>query len=256
MSGHSKWANIKRQKASEDARRGAVFTKLGREIMVAAREGANPEMNFALRLAIERARAANMPKENIERAIKRGSGELKGLEELSQVFYEGYGPHGTAFLLQVLTDNRNRAVADVRRLLTRYDGRMGESGSVAWLFDRRGLITVEMEVGQDADELALLAIDAGADDVQISDGIVEIYTLPEDFQKVKETLEEQGLHISAAELTMRPKTWVRLGEKETLQIMRLIEALEELDDMQRVYSNIEISVELVDQYQAQWAGRS
>jgi len=249
MSGHSKWATIKRKKATTDAKRGQIFTKLGREIVIAARRGGgNLEANFALRLAIDRAKQANMPKETIERAIKRGTGELKG-EELEEVVYEGYGPHGIALMLQVLTDNRNRTVADIRRILTRHNGSLGESGSVAWLFEPKGLISIESN-DMDPEELALLAIDAGADDVQIDDdGFVQVFTKPDDFQWVKEALEKRHIPLLSAEISRVPKTVMRLGEEATLRAMHLIEALESVDDVQQIYSNLDISDEVMAKYE-------
>ena len=248
MSGHSKWSTIKRKKAATDAKRGQLFTKIARELTVTARQsGGDPDLDFRLRLVIDRAKQANMPKDSIERAIKRGTGEIKG-EAFEEIRYEGYGPHGVALILDALTDNRNRAVADIRHLLTRSGGSLGETGSVIWLFDQKGLIIIEAD-GEEAEEFALQAIDAGADDVRIENGLVEIYTQPAGFQEVKETLEREGVPFSSAEITMMPKTLTRLGEKETIQIMHLVEALEELEDVQEVYSNLDISAEVVDSYE-------
>jgi len=248
MSGHSKWSTIKRKKAATDAKRGQLFTKIARELTVTARQsGGDPDVDFHLRLVIDRAKQANMPKDSIERAIKRGTGEIKG-EAFEEIRYEGYGPHGVALILDALTDNRNRAVADIRHLLTRSGGSLGETGSVIWLFDQKGLIIIEAD-GEEAEEFALQAIDAGADDVRIENGLVEIYTQPAGFQEVKETLEREGVPFSSAEITMVPKTLTRLGEKETIQIMHLVEALEELEDVQEVYSNLDISAEVVDSYE-------
>lgn len=248
MSGHSKWSTIKRKKAASDAKRGRLFTKIARELTVAARQGGgDPDANFRLRLVIDMARQANMPKDSIERAIKRGTGEIKG-EAFEEIRYEVYAPHGVALILDALTDNRKRAVADIRRLLTRSGGSLGETGSVTWLFDQKGLIIIEAE-GEEAERFALQAIDAGADDVRVENGLVEIYTQPAEFQKVKETLEREGAPFSSAEMTMVPKSLLQLGEKETIQIMHLIEALEDLEDVQQVYSNLEISAEMVDSYE-------
>lgn len=248
MSGHSKWSTIKRKKAAQDAKRGQIFTKLAREITVTARRGGgDPETNFTLRLAIDRAKQANMPKENIARAIKRGTGELRG-ETLEELIYEGYAPHGIALILQVVTDNRNRAVADIRRVMNRNNGRLGESGSVTWLFDQKGYIAMEADA-LDPEEMALLAIDAGAEDVDIGDSLVEIYTTPEDFQRVKEVLEKGNIPFASAELSMIPKSTMQLNEKDALQVMHLIEALESLDDVQQVYSNLDISDELMTRYE-------
>ncbi|MCJ7668457.1 MAG: YebC/PmpR family DNA-binding transcriptional regulator [Anaerolineae bacterium] len=248
MSGHSKWSTIKRKKAASDAKRGRLFTKIARELTVAARQGGgDPDANFRLRLVIDMARQANMPKDSIERAIKRGTGEIKG-EAFEEIRYEVYAPHGVALILDALTDNRKRAVADIRRLLTRSGGSLGETGSVTWLFDQKGLIIIEAD-GEEAEGFALQAIDAGADDVRIENGLVEIYTQLTDFQKVRETLEREGVPFSSAEMTMVPKSQLQLGEKETIQIMHLIEALEDLEDVQQVYSNLEISAEMVDSYE-------
>ena len=248
MSGHSKWSTIRRKKAASDAKKGQLFTKIARELTVAARQsGGDPDTNFRLRLVIDMARQANMPKDSIERAIKRGTGEIKG-EAFEEIRYEVYGPHGVALILDALTDNRKRAVADIRRLLTRSGGSLAETGSVTWLFDQKGLIIIEAE-GEEAERFALQAIDAGADDVRVENGLVEIYTQPAEFQKVKETLEREGAPFSSAEMIMVPKSLMQLGEKETFQTMHLIEALEELDDVQQVYSNLEISAEMVDSYE-------
>ncbi len=249
MSGHSKWAQIKRKKAVTDARKGQMFTRLAREIALAAREGgADPAANFTLRLIIDKARTANMPKENIERAIQRGTGALKG-EAIEEITYEGYGPGGIALLVQVMTDNRNRAIADIRRVFNRQGGNLGESGSVGWMFDQKGVITVEAR-GMDPDELGLLALDAGAEDARVDDSFVEIYTEPKDLHIVREALARRRIPIETAEINMVPKSRVQPSDDETLKAMRLIEALEELDDVQRVYSNLEIPESLVDKLEA------
>jgi len=253
MSGHSKWANIKRRKAAQDAKRGQLFTKLGREIEIAAREGPDPETNLKLRLVIEKARQANMPKENIERAIRRGAGLEKGAA-LEEITFEGYGPHGVAMLVHVLTDNRNRAVAEVRRTFTKYGGSLGETGCVAWLFEPKGYITLSVD-DKDPEELAMIAIDAGADDVTVSDDMVEVYTTVEDFQWVKESLEQRGLKIETAEISMVPKSLVSLDEHKTFQNMNLIEALESLDDVTQVYSNLDIPDDMMNKFEAE-KGRS
>lgn len=248
MSGHSKWSTIKHKKAATDAKRGQLFTRLAREITVAAREGGgNPEANFSLRLAIDKAKAANMPKENIERAIKRGTGELKG-EELFEVMYEGYAPNGVALLIHALTDNKNRTIAEIRRVLTRMGGTLAEAGAVAWQFERKGYIAITPD-GADPDRIFEIAVEAGADDVVISDNLIEIYASLENFQSVRQALEQAGVQFETAELAMVPKTTVQLGEKETLQVMGVIDALEELDDTQQVYSNLEISDEIMAKYE-------
>ena len=204
MSGHSKWSTIKHKKAAQDAKRGKVFTRLAREITVAAREGGgNPEVNFSLRLVIDKAKAANMPKDNIERAIKRGTGELKG-EDLAEVLYEGYAPHGVALLVKVLTDNKNRTVADVRRVITRQGGSMADAGAVAWQFERKGYIAVAPD-GADEDTVFEVSVEAGADDIVFGDDLIEIYVEVENFEAVRQALEEAGIKVETAELSMIPK---------------------------------------------------
>ncbi len=249
MSGHSKWAQIKRQKGVADARRGQLFTKLTREIMVAVREGgANPESNFRLRLAIQKARDNNMPSENIERAIKRGSGEL-GAANLSGLTIEGYGPNGVAILVEALTDNRNRTIQEVRSLFSRHGGSLGASGSVAWIFETKGVITVETD-NIDAEELALLAIDAGAEDVKVEKGYLEIYTTPQKLETVRRAVEQIKQPVSAEVLRVAKNTVV-LGEKEALQTLKLLDHLEELDDVQRVFANLDYSDAVLEKLRVQ-----
>jgi len=250
MSGHSKWAQIKRQKGVADARRGQLFTKLTREIIVVVREGgSNPEANFRLRLAVQKARDNNMPLENIERAIKRGSGELEGVS-LVEMTLEGYGPGGAAILVQALSDNRNRTLQDVRNIFSRNGGSLGESGCVAWLFEPRGAITIETN-GQDAEELALQAIDAGADDVKVADNYVEIYTKPEELVAVREALEQKELTLASTELAMVPKSMVELEEKAAIQMLRLLEKLEELDEVQQVTTNADFPDAVLEKQEQQ-----
>jgi len=249
MSGHSKWSTIKHKKAATDAKRGKIFTRLAREITIAAREGGGDvENNFNLRLAVDKAKSANMPKDNIERAIKRGTGELKG-EDLVEITYEGYAPNGVALLVQVLTDNKNRAVSEVRRVLTRQGGTMAEAGAVAWQFERKGYIAIAPD-GIDRDTLFEVAVEAGAEDVTFGDDLTEVLATPEDFQTVRQALEDAGITFETAELSMIPKNTMQLEEKETLQVMGVIEALEELDDTQQVYSNLDISDEVMAKYEA------
>ncbi len=250
MSGHSKWATIKRKKASADAKRGQAFTRLAKEITIAAREGPDPDVNFRLRLAVDKARAENMPKENIERAIRRGAGLDKDAAALEEVMYEGYGPHGIAFLVSVVTDNRNRSLADIRRAFNRAGGSMGAAGSVAWQFEQKSYFTLETEA-MDHDTLFELAVESGAADVVFSDSMVEIYAEPSDFQIIREGLQLRGLKIDTAELTMVPKTTVSLDEKQAFQNMTLISSLEEIDDVQDVYSNLDITDELMAKYEEQ-----
>jgi len=247
VSGHSKWSQIKRQKGVNDSKRGQIFTKLGREITVAARDGGgDPDANFRLRLAVQRARENNMPVENIDRAIKRGTGGGEGAA-LEEITYEGYGVGGAAILVDAMTDNKNRAAADVRSTFTRHGGGLGESGCVGWLFDKRGVISVEVG-NQDEDELSLLAIDAGAEDVKVEDGTLEVYTDPGEMEAVRQALESRKLTITNAEVTMIPKTTVQLDPKGTITVMKMMEKLEELDDVQAVHSNIEVSEEALAEY--------
>jgi YebC/PmpR family DNA-binding regulatory protein len=250
MSGHSKWSSIKHQKAVTDARRGQVFTKLTREIIVAAREGGgNPEANFRLRLAVQKARDSNMPQDNIERAIKRGSGTLEGASFVEMVL-EGYGASGTAILVQALSDNRNRTLQEVRNIFQRNGGSLGESGCVAWLFDSKGLIRVETN-DLDTEELALQAIDAGAEDVKIEDSCVEIYTKPDELEKVRAVLEQENLPVASTELSMIPKTTVELEEKAALQTLKMLDKLEGLDEVQHVFSNADFPNSVLEEYQSQ-----
>jgi YebC/PmpR family DNA-binding regulatory protein len=251
MSGHSKWASIKHQKGVADARRGQLFTKLTREIIVAVRQGgSDPDMNFRLRLAVQKARDSNMPMDNIDRAIKRGSGETEGTTLIEMVL-EGYGPSGAAILVQALSDNKNRTVQDVRNLFSRNGGNLGESGCVAWLFHSKGMIIVDTDVNDDPEELALQAIDAGAEDVNIETGYVEIYTTPEDFMTVRQKLEEDGIEIYSSEVTMIPQTTLDLEEKPALQNLRLLQKLEELDEVQTVSSNVHFTDDILEKFEAQ-----
>jgi YebC/PmpR family DNA-binding regulatory protein len=246
MSGHSKWSTIKRQKGAADAKRGQLFTKIAREIAVAAREGLpDPEANTRLRLAVERARAANMPKDNIERAIAKAAGGAGG-DNYDEVYYEGYGPGGAALMIHAMTDNRNRTVSEVRAVLTRAGGTLGESGSVGWMFDRVGQLGLEAD-GAEPDEIALIAIDAGAADVQIEDAYVTVYTETEDLHKVQEALAAAGHPADEAQLAMRPKTTIEPEPDVAVKVVRLVEKLEDLDDVQEVFTNLDISDEVLAQ---------
>jgi len=239
MSGHSKWSKIKHQKGVDDVKRGNLFTKLTREMIIAAKEGGgNPDTNFRLRLAVQKARDSNMPMDNIDRAIKKGTGELAG-GSLIEMTLEGYGPSGMAVLVSALSDNRNRTVQEVRSTFTRHGGSMGESGCVSWIFESRGVINIKAE-NVDADELALTAIDLGAEDVQVESGIVEVYTKPEALEKVRAALEAKKIAIESSELQMVPKTLVKLDEKAATQALKLLDKMEEIDDVQNVYSNADI----------------
>lgn len=250
MSGHSKWATIKRKKGATDAKRGAVFTKIGKEIAIAAREGGpDPESNFKLRLVVDKAKAANMPKDNIERAIRRGAG-LEKSDALEEGMYEGYGPHGVAFLVSIVTDNRNRALSEVRRQFNRLGGSLGEAGCVSWMFEQKGYLTIEPD-GLDSDEVFNIAVEYGADDVVFSADLIEIYTAPEMFETVREALQKRGFTITSAEMSMVPKTTMELEDKQAFQNMNLIDGLEDLDDVQAVYTNLDISDELMARFEEQ-----
>ncbi len=247
MSGHSKWSTIKRQKGVADAQRGQIFTKLSKEIIIAAKAGGgDPAANTRLRLAIQKAKESNMPADNIQRAIQRAVGGGDGAD-LVEIMYEGYGPNGTAVLVEVATDNRNRTVAEVRNVFARSGGNLGESGSVAWNFDNRGVITLTPN-GNDPDAVAMCAIDAGADDVQVSADSIDIYTAPADLEKVKKALEDTGVRVDSAEASRVPKTTVALDERNAVSMLRLVEKLEALDDVQKVYFNADISDDVFASY--------
>ena len=240
MAGHSKWAQIKRKKGVTDAKRGQLFTKLGRELAVAARQGGgNPDENPALRLAIERARQSNMPKDNIQRAIDRATNAADAAQ-LEEIRYEAYGPGGAALLIDSLTDNRNRTVSEVRSALTRAGANMAESGAVAWIFEQKGVIGVDLDGGVDADEVALAAIDGGAEDVAVEADLVEVITAPADLEQARSSVEQAGVAVANAEVIMRPTNTVEVDESQARSLLRLIEALEELDDVQRVFTNADL----------------
>jgi YebC/PmpR family DNA-binding regulatory protein len=248
MSGHSKWAQIKRKKGVADVKKGAMFTRLGREIAIAAREGGgDPNANFALRLAVEKARANNMPKENIERAIKRGTGELSEGGQLEEVMYEGYGPGGSALLVQVLTDNRNRAASDVRHLFTRGGGNLAAANAVAWMFEKKGVITIENV--RNAEELELELIDAGADDFKLDGNVLEVYCAPEQLKTLREALEKRKIAFTSAELAWIAKTPAQVTDEQAVQTMKLMESLEEHDDVQKVYSNLDITDAVMQKFE-------
>ena len=247
MSGHSKWSTIKRKKESADNKRGAIFTKLAKEIQLAAKAGGgDTETNFKLRLAVQRARSANMPRDNIDRAIAKATGGGEA-DQLDEIFYEGYGPGGTAILVTAATDNRNRTVAEIRHEFTRAGGNLGENGSVAWQFESKGTIAVALN-GHDEDEVVLTAIDAGAEDVDASDGAVEVQTAASDLEAVRQALDEAGLTIEHADMAMVPTTTISLDEGTAKQTLRLLDGLEELEDVQRVYSNADFDEELLESY--------
>jgi YebC/PmpR family DNA-binding regulatory protein len=254
MSGHSKWAQIRRSKGVNDARRGQLFTRLGRELVVAVREGGSGDANanFRLRMAVQRARDANMPMDNIERTIKRAVSGSEG-NNLEEITYEGYGPGGTAIVVQTLTDNRNRTVAEVRNAFNRNAGNMGENGCVDWLFEAKGIIEVELQ-GHDPDELSLEALDLGADDVEPvnpDDEVLTIYTDPSEVEKIHQALEKHNYKVLKSESTMVPQTKVELAEEKVAhQAIRLIEKLEDLDDVQNVYTNADFPEEFAASYGA------
>ncbi|HEX7593795.1 MAG TPA: YebC/PmpR family DNA-binding transcriptional regulator [Anaerolineae bacterium] len=248
MSGHSKWAQIKRKKGVADVKKGAMFTRLGREISIAAREGGgDPNSNFMLRLAVDRARAQNMPKENIERAIKRGTGELNEGGQLEDVMYEGYGPGGSALLVQVLTDNRNRAASDVRHMFTHGGGTLAASNAVAWMFEKKGVVTIEGV--KNADELELELIDAGADDFKAEGSVLEVYCASDRLRALRESLEKRKIAMTGAELAWIAKTPAQVNDDQAVQTMKLMELLEEHDDVQKVYSNLDITDAVMAKYE-------
>ena len=247
IAGHSKWSNIKRRKAKVDAQKGKIFTKLAREIIVAAKEGgADQETNFRLRLAVQKAREANMPNDNINRAIQRGSGEGDTLK-LEELYYEGYGPGGVAVLLGIMTDNRNRTAGEIRHIFSRRGGNMGESGCVAWMFERKGYLGLEKEEKLPTeDDLMLIALEAGAEDFKDEDSSYAIITSPEDYEKVKDELKKQGLALATTEITMLPTSTVRIeGAAEATEVLALLEDLEEHDEVQNVYANFDIPEEIM-----------
>ena len=245
MSGHSKWSSIKHKKAANDSKRGKLFSKLIKEITVAVRaSGADPEMNPRLRTAIATAKSNNVPNDNIEKAILRGTGELEGVD-YEEITYEGYGPGGIALMIEVLTDNRNRAVAEVRHALTKHGGSIGERGCVSWMFEKRGLIAVDQE-NTDEDELFMVAADAGADDITPLGNTIEIITPFDAFDSVRTAVEEAGIQVEVAEISMIPQNMVELEVKEAEKVIRLMEALEDSDDVQKVYANFDIPDEILE----------
>lgn len=249
MAGHSKWANRKHRKERQDAKKGKIFSKMAKRIAVAAREGGgDPETNAVLRMCVEEARSLGVPNDNIERAIKRGTGEMDGAQ-LEEIMYEGYGPGGVALLVQVLTDNRNRAASEVRHLFSRNGGSLGESGCVAWMFRRKGYLAVNrVSSPLEEDELFALAVEAGAEDFQVEEDTYEIFTEPGDFYSVKKELEDNGVTAEIAEITMVPLEQKSLEGKQAQQLMKLVEALEDHDDVQEVYGNFEIPDEIMVQF--------
>ncbi len=247
MSGHSKWASIKHKKGKEDAKRGQLFSKLSKAIIIAAKEGGgNPAANLALQNAVDKAKSYSMPNDNIERAIKRGTGELGGAT-LEQITYEGFAQNGVALMVDVLTDNRNRTAADVRRIFSRGGGNLGTSGSVAWMFDKKGIIIVNKDTGVDEDNLLEVALEAGARDVQPEDDHFEVITEPADFRGVHRALEEAGIDAASAEVTMLPKDTVKLDKDTAKKVLKLMDLLEDYEDVQEVYANFDIPDEVMEE---------
>jgi YebC/PmpR family DNA-binding regulatory protein len=250
MSGHSKWSSIKHAKGAADAKRGQLFTKLTREIIIAVRQGgASPDGNARLRLAIQKARDARMPGDNIKRAIEKGEGNVD-CAQMVEATFEGYGPGGSAIMVDIVSDNRNRAVQELRSAFTRAGGNLGESGSVAWMFESRGVITVSAE-DRNVDELTLQAIDAGAEDVNPQSDYIEIYTAPTELEIVRKAMEKTGVEVQSAELSKVPKTTVNLDNHTSFQALRMLEKLEEMDDVQNVYINVDFTDEIMEKYRAQ-----
>ena len=241
MSGHSKWHNIQAKKGKADAARGKIFTKIGREIAIAVREGgANPDSNGKLRDVIAKAKANNMPNDNIQRSIKKASGELSNVV-YEQITYEGYAPGGVAVIVETITDNRNRTASDVRHCFAKYDGNMGTTGSVSFMFDEKGVLVVERAPGMDEDELMMQALDAGAEDMKAEEDVFEIYTAPADFHNVRETLEQQGLTFLSAEVQKIPQNLVTISDPETLEkVQKMLDLLDESDDVQNVFHNADL----------------
>jgi len=245
MSGHSKWSTIKRKKGKADAERGKLFTRLIKEITVAARHGSGDEdSNPRLRSAIQAAKAANMPSANIEKAIKRGTGELPGVN-YEEITYEGYGPGGVAVYIETLTDNKNRTVAEIRHLLSKYGGSLGESGSVAWIFTKKGVIIIDAQ-GISEDDLMLATLDAGAEDIDLDDSIFRLVTEPFNLEAVKKALEESGIEYSSAEITMEPSNTIKVEGKIAESVLKLMDALEDQDDVQNLYSNFDIDDNVIE----------
>ncbi|HAI85537.1 MAG TPA: YebC/PmpR family DNA-binding transcriptional regulator [Firmicutes bacterium] len=252
MSGHSKWANIKHKKAKADAQRGAAFTKVARELIVAVKQGGpDPDGNFRLKMAVQAAKAVNMPNDTIQRAIKKAAGDTDS-ENYEEVVYEGYGPAGIALIVEAMTDNRNRTASDVRYLFSRHGGNLGETGCVSWMFDRKGMITVDSETYSDGEDgMMLIAMDAGAEDLKVYDDYYEMLTSPEELDSVRRAVESAGVEWSEARIVRVPKAAMTLGVKEAASAMRLVDALDEHDDIQHVYTNFDIPDEVLEQLESE-----
>jgi YebC/PmpR family DNA-binding regulatory protein len=248
MSGHSHWATIKRRKGAADAKRGQAFSKCAKALMLAARKGTDPNMNLALRYALDEARAVNMPKDSIERAIKKGAGELEG-QQLQEVTYEAYGQAGVAILIEVVTDNRNRTSSEIAKIVERHGGRMGQPNSVAWLFSTRGIIMVSGF--KDEERVMDVALGAGAEDLSPTDDGFEVVTPIEAMETVKKALEAAQIPVARAELAKRPQNYISLGESDARKILGLMEAIEDHDDVQKVHSNFDVPIEIIEKLQAE-----
>jgi len=248
MSGHSKWHNIRLRKGKQDAQRSKLFTKMAREIIVAAKDGGgNPDTNLRLKLAIQKARSLSMPADNIKRAIQRGTGESGESANFEEIIYEGYGDAGVAVLVSCLTDNRNRTVAELRNIFTKNGGNLGESGCVGWMFDTKGLVQIPAE-NSDEETVMMATMDAGAEDIKADDDTIEVYCDPGDIQKIREALTQAGIEFTSAEMTRIPRTTVRIADtKEAARILRLMDALEDNDDVQQAYANFDISDEIIQE---------
>jgi len=249
MSGHNKWASIKHKKAATDAKRGKIFTKIIREMVVAAKEGGgNIENNARLRKAVDDARAANMPQDNIKKAIQRGTGELPGAV-YEEITYEGYGPAGVALIVETTTDNKNRTASEIRKIFSKHSGSMGETGCVGWMFSKKGLITIEKSAG-DEDTIMTVALDSGADDFVAEDDVYEIYTKTEDFNKIVDAIKAKNIPVMESEISMVPQTYVKLEGENAEHMLKLLDELEEHDDVKNVFSNFDISKEDMEKYGA------
>lgn len=249
MSGHSKWSTIKRKKGAADAKRGQLFTRIARDLTIAAREGGgDPDANFALRLAVDKARTANMPKDNIERAIQRGLGSGGEGGQLEDISYEVYGPGGAALIVQVLTDNRNRAASEVRRVLTRAGANLASAGAVAWMFEKRGIFTIPVQ-GKSAEEMELELIDAGVDDLSVEGEHIEAYVAPEHLRPVRDEMQKRRIPIENAELSLIAKSNAEVSAADAVKTLQLVEQLEELDDVQKVITNLNITDEVMAEFE-------
>jgi YebC/PmpR family DNA-binding regulatory protein len=248
MSGHSHWATIKRRKGAADAKKGQAFSKCAKALMLAARKGTDPNMNLALRYALDEARACNMPKDSVERAIKKGAGELEG-QQIQEATYEAYGPAGVAILIETVTDNRNRTSSEISKVVERHGGRMGQPNSVAWMFTMRGTIVVNDF--KDEEKLMDIALSAGADDLSPWDDGFEVITPPDKFEAVKKALADAKIPVARSELTQRPQNFVPLGESDARKVLNLMEAIEEHDDVQKVHANFDVPVEVLEKLQAE-----